>query len=92
MLFSTTLSNPLLKPELTKEIEAGIELAFLKSRIGLDVNVYKSNTKDQTIPATISYATGYASAFINAGELQTEGIETDLKLTPVLDLGDSAGI
>jgi TonB-linked SusC/RagA family outer membrane protein len=86
-VLSQTLSNPLLKPELTQEIEAGIELAFLKNRIGLDVNLYKSNTKDQTIPATISYSTGYASAFINAGELQTEGLETDLKLNPLLELG-----
>ncbi len=85
---STTLSNPLLKPELTQEIEAGVELGFFKSRIGLDVNLYKSNTKDQTIPATISYATGYASAYINAGELQTEGAEVDLKLNPLVDIGE----
>jgi TonB-linked SusC/RagA family outer membrane protein len=85
---STVLSNPLLKPELTREIEAGIELGFLKSRIGVDLSAYRSNTKDQTIPATISYATGYSSAYINAGELQTEGIEADLKLTPFLNFGD----
>jgi len=85
---STTLSNPLLKPEQTQEIEAGIELGFIKSRIGLDINAYKQNTKDQTIPATISYATGYASAYINAGELQNEGLETDLKLNPLLSLGE----
>ncbi len=87
-LLSTTLSNPLLKPELTQEIEAGIELSFFRNRIHLEVNAYQSNTKDQTIPATISFATGFASAYINAGELQTQGIETDLKLTPVLSLGD----
>jgi TonB-linked SusC/RagA family outer membrane protein len=85
---STTLSNPVLKPELTQEIEAGFELSFIKNRIHLEVNVYQSNTKDQTIPATISYATGFESAYINAGELMTRGIETDLRLTPLLSLGD----
>lgn len=85
---STTLSNPLLKPEITQEVEAGFEASFIKDRIHLAVNGYQSNTKDQTIPATISYATGYASAYINAGELQTRGIETDLRLTPLLQLGD----
>jgi outer membrane receptor protein involved in Fe transport len=84
---STTLSNPLLKPELTQEIEAGLELSFLKNRVHLELNGYQSNTKDQTIPASISYATGYASAYINAGELRTQGVETDLRLTPVLSLG-----
>ncbi len=85
---STTLSNPLLRPEITQEVEAGFEASLFNDRIHLGVNVYQSNTKDQTIPADISRATGYASAYINAGELQTQGIETDLRLTPVLKLGD----
>ena len=85
---STTLSNPLLKPELTQEIEAGFEASFLRDRIHFTFNAYRSNTKDQTIPATISYATGYASAYINAGELMTQGIEADLALTPLVSLGD----
>ena len=29
---ATTLSNPLLKPELTQEIEAGFELSFIRNR------------------------------------------------------------
>jgi TonB-linked SusC/RagA family outer membrane protein len=85
---ATTLSNPLLRPELTQEIEAGFELSFIRNRFHVEANFYKSNTKDQTIPATISYATGYASAYINAGELQTSGIETQFKLTPLLSMGD----
>ncbi len=87
---STTLSNPLLRPELTTEVEGGFELSFIKNRFHVEVNAYQSNTKDQTIPATISLATGYASAYINAGELQTNGLETDFKLTPLLSLGDLA--
>lgn len=86
-VLNTTLSNPLLKPEKTQEIEIGTELSFIKNRFHLEVNAYKSNTTNQTIPATISYATGFAGAYINAGELLTEGIETDLKLTPLLSLG-----
>jgi len=82
---STTLSNPDLKPELTTEMEGGIEISFLKNRIHLETNFYKSLTKDQTIPASISSSTGYYSAYINAGELETKGIESDLKFTPVVD-------
>jgi outer membrane receptor protein involved in Fe transport len=85
---STTLSNPTLRPELTTEKEVGIEISFLKNRINLESNFYKSNTIDQTIPASISSATGYSQAYINAGELATQGIETDLKLTPLLNLGE----
>jgi len=84
---STTLSNPLLKPEQTVEVEAGFEMSFMKNRIHLEANAYKSNTMDQTIPATISAATGYFSALINAGELENKGIEVDLKITPILSVG-----
>jgi TonB-linked SusC/RagA family outer membrane protein len=85
---STQLSNPLLKPEKTNEIEVGAELSFLKNKIHLETNVYQTNTKDQTIPATISGATGFYSALINAGELQNKGIEVDLKFTPILKIGN----
>jgi TonB-linked SusC/RagA family outer membrane protein len=85
---STSLSNPLLKPELTQEIEGGLEMSFIKNRFHVEVNIYQSNTRDQTIPATISTSTGFGSAYINAGELQTNGVETDFKLTPLLSMGD----
>jgi TonB-linked SusC/RagA family outer membrane protein len=84
---STTLSNPLLKPEKTTEMEIGTEMSFLKNKIHFEANVYQTNTKDQTIPATISAATGFFSALINAGELQNKGIELDLKFSPILSIG-----
>ncbi|NJO88845.1 MAG: TonB-dependent receptor, partial [Chloroflexia bacterium] len=84
---STTLSNPNLKPELTTEIETGIDMSFLRNRLHLETTFYKSNTVDQTIPATISSTTGYYGAYINAGELETRGIELELKATPVLMVG-----
>lgn len=85
---NTSLGNPTLRPELTTEMEAGIELSFLKDRFHWETSFYKSNTIDQTIQATISTTTGYRSAYINAGELETKGVETDLKLTPLVNLGD----
>jgi len=85
---NTTMSNPDLRPELTTEKEVGIEISFLKDRLHLESSFYKSNTVDQTIPASVSSSTGYRAVYINAGELATQGIETDLKLTPLLNLGD----
>ena len=85
---STTLSNPLLKPEKTTEIEIGGEFSFLRNKIHLETNVYKTNTRNQTIPATISAATGFFSALINAGELENKGAEIDVKFTPILKIGE----
>ena len=84
---STALGNPALKPELTNEIEFGAEFGFLKDRIHFEATAYKTNTKDQTIPASVSSATGYRTAFINAGELEAKGLELDLRMTPFLNLG-----
>ena len=84
---STTLSNPLIRPEKTNETELGIEMSFLKNKIHLETNIYQTKTLDQTIPAQISAATGYFSALINAGELDNKGLEADLKFTPLLNLG-----
>lgn len=84
---STNLSNPNLKPEITSEMEAGLELSFLQSKYHFEISLFKTNTKDQTIPASISPTTGYTRAYINAGELETKGIEMDLRFTPVLELG-----
>jgi len=85
---ATTLSNPLLKPEKTTEMEVGAEISLLSNKIHLETNFYQTNTKDQTIPATISGATGYLSAYINAGELQNKGVEVDLKFTPIIKIGN----
>jgi outer membrane receptor protein involved in Fe transport len=86
-LQSSALSNPNLRPEITKEIEIGVEMGFLRDRIHFETNIYKQNTFDQTIPAQISAATGYTTAYINAGELENKGIEADLKITPLINLG-----
>jgi TonB-linked SusC/RagA family outer membrane protein len=76
-------NNNALKPERTFSKEVGVELAFLKNRLGLDVTYYITNTKDQLIPVSISQATGYASKFLNAGDVQNKGIEISMYGTPV---------
>ena len=79
----TTKNNPDLKPERTKSLEAGLEMRFLKDRVGFDVTFYKQNTQDQILPATISRATGYNSKFINAGDVENKGVEVQLFFRPV---------
>lgn len=77
------LGNPLLRPEFTNSFEAGLELRFLNSRLGLDITGYKSNSKDLIVPVKISNATGYDEALINAGEISNKGIEITLSAIPV---------
>jgi TonB-linked SusC/RagA family outer membrane protein len=77
-------ANPAIKPEISEDMEVGLDLGFLNNRINLSVAVYNTNTNNQTIPITISSATGYTSAFVNSGEMQNQGVEVDLRFTPLL--------
>ncbi|GAB2965916.1 SusC/RagA family TonB-linked outer membrane protein [Hymenobacter coalescens] len=76
-------NNPDLKPERTRGIEAGVEMAFLQSRVGFDLTVYEQNTVDQIIPANVSVATGYNQRYINTGEVRNRGVELTAFVTPV---------
>jgi len=81
---SGTKKNPDLRPELTSSIEGGLEMYFLKRRVGFDLALYKTNTTDQILPLVLSQTTGYSRMNINAGEIENKGIELALMLTPVV--------
>ncbi|GAB3659451.1 SusC/RagA family TonB-linked outer membrane protein [Echinicola sediminis] len=78
-----TYNNPGLLPEKTNEMELGVELNFLNSRVGADVSVYKKNTIDQIVPAEISSATGFNFKYVNAGEMENKGVEASVYGVPV---------
>ncbi len=77
-------NNPNIKPEFSTDKEAGLELGFLKNRILLTAAYYTTLTDNQTIPISISPATGYSSAFVNTGVMKNEGYEIDLKVSPLM--------
>ena len=78
-----TKKNSELVPEKTSSIEGGLEMYFFGRRIGFDLALYKTNTKNQILPLAVSVATGYTFKMINAGEIQNSGIEVALNATPV---------
>ena len=84
-LFSlpTIKNNPNLKPELTRSAEAGIEAAFLNTRVGFDATVYQSNSINQIIAVDISQSAGFDKRFINAGEVRNRGVELSVFGSPV---------
>ena len=41
----------------------------------MDATVYRSATNDQIIPVRVTPTSGFISKFINAGEIQNDGIE-----------------
>ncbi|WP_345951112.1 SusC/RagA family TonB-linked outer membrane protein [Mucilaginibacter sp. PAMB04274] len=80
---TNSLRNPELRPEFTSTYEAGLEMSFLKSRFGFDFTYYRSLSKDMITQADVSSATGYLTAFVNAGSIQNKGVELILKGSPI---------
>ncbi|MBE7169803.1 MAG: SusC/RagA family TonB-linked outer membrane protein [Williamsia sp.] len=76
-------NNPDLLPEKTRSKEIGLEMAFLKSRVGFDLTYYDTKSINQIIPVAVSTATGYSNKFVNAGTIQNRGIELSLYASPV---------
>lgn len=79
----TTLGSDQLRPESKTEIELGLELKFFQNRFGLDVTVYQTTNKDQILPVPIATSTGYDTRVVNAGTMETKGIEVALNSTIV---------
>lgn len=72
-----------LKPEITSNLELGTELIFFNNRIALDITYYRSNTKNQILPASVSASSGFVNAIINSGEIMNKGIEVQLRTIPI---------
>ena len=72
-----------LKPEFTLTREVGFDLDLLDGKISTNFTAYKNNTKNQTLPVSISRATGYSTILTNTGVTSGKGIEASITFYPV---------
>lgn len=79
----TTLPNNNLQPGLSSSYEGGIDLRFLGNRIGLEFTAYRNDNKNQIIPLPVAPTSGYSNAIINAGLIQTSGLELHIYANPI---------
>lgn len=80
---STTLPNENLLPETTQSIELGTDLRFFDNRLGLDFTYYKTNSFDQLFTVALPVGSGASSFFTNGGDVQNEGFEAMITVTPI---------
>jgi TonB-linked SusC/RagA family outer membrane protein len=81
---SSTLFNASLKPEITSSYEAGIDLRLFKNRMALDVTVYNNKSRNQILAIPLDPVSGYSSALVNAGLINSKGVEVMLTGKPVV--------
>lgn len=77
------LPNANLRPERLTTFEVGADVRFFKNRLGIDLTYYNNTATDQIIQIPVSQTSGYGSQFINAGEIQSSGIEALVNIVPV---------
>ncbi|SEW46129.1 TonB-linked outer membrane protein, SusC/RagA family [Chitinophaga sp. YR573] len=77
------LANPDLRPLRTITYEAGTNIQLFQNRLGMDLAVYRGNTKDQHLRRVVDRASGFTWVLINAGEVSNKGLELALNGTPV---------
>jgi outer membrane receptor protein involved in Fe transport len=78
-----TLNNADLKPELTSEVEFGVDLRFFNGRLGIDAAYYDRTTENQIFTVPSSAATGYTARVLNAGSMRNYGVELQFTATPI---------
>jgi iron complex outermembrane recepter protein len=77
------LGNANLKNEYTRNYEVGADIRFLDNRLGADIALYKKNTFNQIVALATPAASGVTGRYLNAGNVQNEGVEILLTGVPV---------
>lgn len=67
-----------LKPEKTHSIEVGFDGTFFNNRLDFSFTYYKTNTKNQFFSVSAPYESGLRNRYVNAGNVQNQGIEASI--------------
>lgn len=77
-IYNSVIPNKDLKPSRTNSLEAGFDLKFLNNRISLDFTYYTQRSNNQIMNLTTSTSSGYSAQLINAGNIESKGVEIAL--------------
>lgn len=80
---SNTAGNINLKPELTDELEVGLDINLFKHRVGLELSYYNKMTNGLISTLPIDPTTGYTAQVTNLGDVRNSGVEIMANFVPV---------
>lgn len=73
--------NPDLLPELSKEVEVGIESKMFNNRLNIDLTLYRRRNPNQILDKDLDPSSGFTVQSINAATVENKGIELGLGYT-----------
>ena len=78
------LRNEGLMPQITTTIDLGLNLELFNNHVELNVNYFQENTSNQLLFVPQAPSSGVKYRFQNSGEIQNTGIESNIRISPVL--------
>ncbi|WP_291862307.1 SusC/RagA family TonB-linked outer membrane protein [Marinilabilia sp.] len=85
LIFNSEAPFDNLKPELSKSVELGTEWRMFANKLSLDLTYYKTNTENQLFTLPAPAGSGFSSYYVNAGNIQNEGFEAVVGITPLAE-------
>jgi TonB-linked SusC/RagA family outer membrane protein len=79
----TAFGNDQIKPEITREIELGLENKMFNNRFGFEITYYTRKITDQILPTPQPVSSGVATILLNVGTLKNYGAELNIYGTPI---------
>ena len=71
------LGNPNLKPEIKSEYEIGVDMRFLKNRLGFSATYYQNETVDVLLNIAIPPSLGFDEVYGNGATIENKGFELE---------------
>lgn len=67
--------NPMLRPEITTELEVGTDIRLWKGLFNIDLTYYERESVDQIIQPRVTPVTGAILQTVNSGSVENKGME-----------------
>jgi len=83
LYYGSSNLNPEINPETSDTWETGMDLRFLKNRLGLDIAYYQVRDYNNITNVPVSLASGYSSRLENGNVYQRKGLEIVATATPL---------
>ncbi len=75
----SSLENPDLTWQKTKSWDMAVDLGFLHNRISMSLDYYRKTITDMLYSVSMPSDIGFATAYSNIGNIETKGLELELK-------------
>jgi len=82
-LFSDTTRAGQLKPERTREFEAGFDIGLFKDVADFSFTWYRRTSRDVILTVPVAVSTGFINQAANAGRIRNAGTEWALNIRPI---------